>query len=177
MKRGFPDSGIDICANMSAVKSRDEARRSSVAGYTLIEILAVVAIIAVLASIATLAYQAYIKNAKNRAAMADVQSLSAALVTYKADVGVYPDDLSAIPGGNRLDSWGNQYQYLNIQDATSNWQGSCRRDRKLNPLNTDFDLYSMGEDGGTAKPLTAKASQDDIVRANNGSFVGLGSDY
>jgi hypothetical protein len=25
--------------------------------------------------------------------------------------------------------------------------------------------------------LTAKESQDDIVRANNGAFIGLGADY
>ena len=45
------------------------------------------------------------------------------------------------------------------------------------PLNSDFDLYSMGPDGQTATPLTAKASRDDIVRANNGGFIGVASDY
>jgi general secretion pathway protein G len=45
------------------------------------------------------------------------------------------------------------------------------------PINSDFDLYSVGRDGQSAPALTAKVSQDDIVRANNGGFVGLASDY
>jgi len=55
--------------------------------------------------------------------------------------------------------------------------GQVRKDKSLHPLNTDYDLYSMGPDGQTAKPLTSSKSQDDIVRANNGGFVGLGKDY
>jgi general secretion pathway protein G len=35
----------------------------------------------------------------------------------------------------------------------------------------------MGKDGASVSPLTARASRDDIVRANNGAFVGLASDY
>lgn len=55
--------------------------------------------------------------------------------------------------------------------------GQARKDRNLVPINSDFDLYSMGRDGQSAPPLTAKVSRDDIVRANNGGFVGLASDY
>ncbi len=35
----------------------------------------------------------------------------------------------------------------------------------------------MGRDGVTSSALTANASKDDIVRANDGAYVGLGSDY
>jgi general secretion pathway protein G len=55
--------------------------------------------------------------------------------------------------------------------------GQMRKDKNMVPINTDFDLYSMGKDGESVLPLTAKKSQDDIVRASNGAFVGLGSDY
>jgi general secretion pathway protein G len=44
-------------------------------------------------------------------------------------------------------------------------------------LNSDYDLYSMGEDGESVPPLTAKQSRDDIIRANNGGFIGLAADY
>ena len=47
----------------------------------------------------------------------------------------------------------------------------------MNPLNSDYDLYSVGEDGLTQKPLNASNARDDIVRANNGAFVGLAEDY
>jgi len=52
-----------------------------------------------------------------------------------------------------------------------------RKDRFLVPINSDFDLYSMGKDRDTVAPLTAKVSQDDIVRANDGAFVGLASEF
>jgi general secretion pathway protein G len=35
----------------------------------------------------------------------------------------------------------------------------------------------MGPDGKSQKPFTAKASRDDIVRANDGGFFGSVSDY
>ena len=55
--------------------------------------------------------------------------------------------------------------------------GQMRRDHFLVPVNTDFDLYSLGKDGLSRSPFTAAASQDDIVRANNGLYVGLVSEY
>jgi general secretion pathway protein G len=156
--------------------SGKSSKRLAVAGFTLIEILIVIVIIYILASIANMVYQSYIRRAHNAAAMADVRALENEIVTYKVDMSIFPLDLSQLPTGNRLDPWGHHYMYLNIADD-KHWQGKCRRDRKLNPLNTDFDLYSMGEDGKSKLPLTAKDSQDDIVRANNGSFIGLGANY
>jgi len=52
-----------------------------------------------------------------------------------------------------------------------------RKDHNLVPLNTDYDLYSMGPDGNSVGPLTAKASRDDIIRANNGSYIGPAANY
>jgi general secretion pathway protein G len=48
-----------------------------------------------------------------------------------------------------------------------------RKDRFLVPINSRFDLYSMGRDRASVPPLTAKVSQDDIIRADDGAFVGL----
>ena len=53
----------------------------------------------------------------------------------------------------------------------------ARKDRFLVPINSDFDLYSMGADGASVPALTAKASRDDIVRAADGAFVGLASQF
>jgi general secretion pathway protein G len=52
-----------------------------------------------------------------------------------------------------------------------------RKDRNLVPINSDYDLYSMGPDGESMPPLTAARSRDDIVRANNGGFVGTAEAY
>ena len=45
------------------------------------------------------------------------------------------------------------------------------------PITTDFDLYSMGPDGQTQQNLQSAKSKDDIVRADEGAFVGKASTY
>ncbi len=55
--------------------------------------------------------------------------------------------------------------------------GQARKDRFLVPINSDYDLYSKGQDGESVAPLTAKKSQDDVVRANDGAFVGLAVNF
>jgi general secretion pathway protein G len=45
------------------------------------------------------------------------------------------------------------------------------------PINTDYDLYSMGKDGKSQPPLTAKDSRDDIIRANDGAYIGPAEGY
>jgi hypothetical protein len=56
-------------------------------------------------------------------------------------------------------------------------KGEPRKDHQMHPINCDYDLYSVGKDGESIAPLTAKVSQDDIIRANNGGYVGLVSNY
>jgi general secretion pathway protein G len=45
------------------------------------------------------------------------------------------------------------------------------------PINSDYDLYSVGKDGVSSGPLTAGPSRDDVIRANDGGFFGLARDY
>lgn len=52
-----------------------------------------------------------------------------------------------------------------------------RKDKNLHPINSDYDLYSVGHDGESVEPLTAKKSHDDIIRANNGDFIGYAENY
>ncbi|HKY73488.1 MAG TPA: prepilin-type N-terminal cleavage/methylation domain-containing protein [Nitrospira sp.] len=54
---------------------------------------------------------------------------------------------------------------------------SVRKDRFGAPLNTDFDLYSMGKNRESADSLSTPQSYDDIVRASDGVFVGLASEF
>ena len=70
---------------------------------------------------------------------------------------------------------GQPYRYTNLDTAKGN--GKARKNKNLVPINSDFDVYSMGKDGETAGPLTAKKSRDDVVRANDGRFIGLASEY
>lgn len=56
-------------------------------------------------------------------------------------------------------------------------RGDARKDRHLNPINSDYDLYSMGKNRDSKKPLQNPKSHDDVIRANDGSFVGLATDF
>ncbi|MFK7739870.1 MAG: type II secretion system protein [Planctomycetota bacterium] len=52
-----------------------------------------------------------------------------------------------------------------------------RRDRYMFPLNTDYDLFSLGPDSRTATSLGEKVGLDDVIRANNGAYFGTAADY
>ncbi len=45
------------------------------------------------------------------------------------------------------------------------------------PINSRYDLYSVGADGQSTPPLTAKTSRDDIIYANDGGYIGRASGY
>ena len=135
-------------------------------GFTLVELLLSIA----LASYGKVREQADLTQAK-----IDIVTISSAIERYYLINKSYPETLDEIGHGALLDPWGNPYQYLDITTVKGN--GKVRKDHNLVPLNSDFDLYSMGKDGASQSPLTAKASRDDIVRAHDGAFVGLASDY
>lgn len=102
-----------------------------------------------------------------------MQGIQDKIEVYVIVHGSLPLDLTFL--GNPLDQWGNPYQYLNF--ATVNGNGQKRKDRNLVPINTDYDLFSMGPDGVSVSPLTAPQSHDDIIRANDGGYLGLASKY
>jgi general secretion pathway protein G len=145
-------------------------------GFTLIELALAMAAVTILAAIAIPSYQSAINEARNAQAIKDIYHIDNMIKRYHS-VHQYqlPPDLASLGAPIPLDPWDNAYVYLNIEAGAS--KGKVRRDKKLNPLNSDYDLYSIGADGRTALPVTAAFAQDDIVRAGNGSFVGLGSEH
>lgn len=130
-------------------------------------------VIALLSAIALPSYRAYINKSRVSQAIADIKLIEMRLERYNTERGKFPAALSDM-GTVPLDPWGNAYRYLNMDGATV---GQVRKDHALHPLNTDYDLYSMGADGRTATPLTSAHSADDIVRARNGAFIDLASKY
>ncbi|HWS15100.1 MAG TPA: prepilin-type N-terminal cleavage/methylation domain-containing protein, partial [Candidatus Methylomirabilis sp.] len=155
-------------------------RKSAARGFTLIEVMIAVLIVGILSAIAIPNYQSYLTRNKETTAISDIKVIEVKLKVFTAENGdVPPPDLASLNLGNLLpliDPWGNPYQYLKISGAPGNLP-HARRDHNLVPINSDFDLYSMGPDGQSAKPLTAVKSRDDIIRANDGAFIGKASTF
>jgi general secretion pathway protein G len=141
----------------------------------MVELLITMAVILTLAGIAIPKLMSALNQAKVAKAVGDIRAIATDASGYAFANGQYPNTLADIGYGNFNDPWGNPYQYLNFANAKG--KGQMRKDRFLVPINTFFDLYSMGPDGQSVSPLTAKASQDDIIWANDGDYVGVASDY
>jgi general secretion pathway protein G len=142
---------------------------------TLTELMLAVAIIGILAAVAIPAYERYVERAKVANAIIDISSMSATITFYINDNRAPPVSLADVSLAGKLDPWKRPYIYTNL-DADKG-KGSARKDKKLNPLNSDFDLYSVGKDGESKLPLSPKVSEDDVIRARDGRFVGLARDF
>ena len=143
-------------------------------GFTLIELLLAVMLVGLLAVVALPFYKSYQDKLRVHQAALDIVAMSTAVSGYWIDTRTYPASLADVGLAGRLDPWGHPYVYYNID---ANGKGGARKDHALNPLNTDFDLYSSGADGQSKPQITQKESLDDVLRASNGSYVGLASDF
>lgn len=159
----------------AALTSRDAVRHCR--GFTLVELAIVMGIIAVLALIALPLYADVTDKARIAKAVADIRILEGEIQAYETVNGSIPVSLDQLNVGGLKDPWGNPYEYLNFAAAGPRANGLRRKDRFLVPLNTTYDLYSKGKDGQSQPALTARASRDDIIRANDGGYVGLGSEF
>ena len=92
---GAPVGVSLICTLYPPPVTRHSARRVG-AAFTLIELLVVVAIIAILAAL-TLSTLGYVnkKGAESRA-RSEVAALSAAIESYKLDIGTYPTNVASL---------------------------------------------------------------------------------
>jgi general secretion pathway protein G len=91
-----------------------------------------------------------------------------------------PANSGSSSGGSSTSSSGKAKTGSSVESSTANGgttTGQVRKDRFLVPINSDYDLYSVGPDGMSASPLTAKISQDDIIRASDGLFIGRACDF
>jgi general secretion pathway protein G len=155
-----------------------QKKKGHLKAMTLIELLLVVAIVGTLMAVGVPIYSNALNKAKVNQAISKVALMGQKIEDFVVDNGRLPVDLSEIGETGAKDPWGNPYEYLEIfgKDKTE-IDGKWRKDRFLIPLNTDFDLFSMGNDGVWKAPLTSSDSWDDIVRANNGGFIGQAYKY
>jgi general secretion pathway protein G len=143
-------------------------------GFTLVELALTVALIGVLSAISASGYTSYRDRARMTQVIVDIKYIATELDGYEAATGQLPSTLGPVGCAGQVDIWGNLYQYLRLNPKGI---GQPRKDKFIVPINSDFDLYSLGPDGMSSPPLTAKSSRDDIVRASNGSYIGVAANY
>jgi len=143
-------------------------------GFTIVELMIVVAIVAILAMIAVPAYTNYNDRVDIFEAKKDIIALQLAIDDYELEYGALPNSLADVGMQGMTDPWGNPYAYGNHDVIPP---GHRRKDHSLVPINSDYDLYSNGPDGGSVPPLTGQASRDDIVRARDGGFIDKAENY
>ena len=144
-------------------------------GFTLLEIAIVVAIAGILIAIAVPRLQNYMDRSRIAQAIVEINDMSTTIRQYEVSKAALPATLTDVGLDGRVDPWNQPYVYVNLR--TSPASVKARKDKNLKPLNSDFDLYSIGPDGLTAASLTNSASRDDVIRARDGAFIGTAADF
>lgn len=143
-------------------------------GVSLLELVTYVALAAVLTLIVVPAYTGFVNRGRVAAAVADIAGLSITVERYHTTHGGYPETLSDLGVVVPADPWGYDYRYYNIE---AHGRGHARKDHALNPLNRDFDLYSVGANGQTHLQISQRVSLDDVIRGRDSNFIGLAADF
>jgi general secretion pathway protein G len=148
-------------------------------GFTFVELLITLTIASILAMFAAPLVMSgidcknqkigWITKAKVTAAIGDIGAVHLKLQRHELNYG----SLDGVDLGN--DRWGNPYVFLD--HSTVNGNGPKRKFKSDVPVNSRYDVYSMGPDGKTATPMTSTPGEDDIVLANDGQYVGVACFY
>lgn len=194
-----PVDPIDSChpANPVAgdLRMRAASRRGD-GGFSLLELLIVAWIIMCLSALGAPVYTNALTSARVTRAIGDINAVGKDIMMFEISQHCLPDTLADIGRTQLKDPWNRPYEYAvprrpgGGRGGGGGGGGSCqacndtcvppgaaRKDKNLVPINNDFDLYSKGKDGKSQSPLTNPASDDDIIRARDGGFIGLGKDF
>jgi general secretion pathway protein G len=133
--------------------------RSSIEGFTLVELLVVLAIVGLIAALATPQVLRYLETAKINTTKTQIKNFEGALELYYLDAGRYPsteEGLSALAKdpsngtpwngpyikneGEFLDAWNGPYQYRSPADSEPFRVVSLGRDRKAGGEGADADI-------------------------------------
>jgi general secretion pathway protein G len=133
--------------------------------FTLVELIMVTAIVAVLCAMAIPAFNDFVKKAKIGRCSEEIRVIEKAITAYIIEKNTLPTTLLEA-GFSNTDPWQRPYVYNIIGSGPAPLENFLTL-----PLNTDYDLYSTGADGASNASVTAVTS-DDIVRSNDGGFVG-----
>jgi general secretion pathway protein G len=144
-------------------------------GFTLPELAVAMCVCGILAAIAFPSYLVFVQRARVARATSDIAEMASVIDRYISNNDIPPPDLNTVAYDSLRDPWGQPYVYLSFTGLKG--KGKMRKDKNLNPLNTRYDLYSMGADGQTRLPLTTPVSKDDVILAFDGSYIGVAADF
>lgn len=159
---------------------RAKARRNRALlrqGVTILELIIALAVVATLAMIAIPTFRNYLEKGDTERAISDLRELDLRLEMHRLEFGGLPLNLSDAMNPVPKDPWGNDYQYLNLEAGLPGTNGKRRRDKNMNPINSDYDIYSMGPDGQSQAQLVGAKARDDIVRAADGDYIGVAEEF
>jgi len=139
-------------------------------GFTLVELVVVVAIIGVLSAIGMSGFAQIKVQARNTRAAGEIRVIEKDINAYAVEKGTYPPSLAEIGRNNLIDPWGHRYEYRLF--SAGNMRTIAGVDQ-----NPDYDLFSVGSDADFAQSLMDPKSRDDIVRLNEGRWVGYVANY
>jgi len=166
--------------NLNAIHRHPLSSLRRSAAFTFIEVMIVIALLVTMAAIVMPMYTNYVYDARITKGELDIIMMSEAIDSYFRTNGDYPESLDQIEhliDSDTPDAWGNPYVYQKMIYDGKKKPKNARKDKFLKPLNTDYDLYSMGKDGVSTKNLEGGPSKDDIIRAANGEYIGLASEF
>lgn len=164
---------VNVC-DLSGLHARIRSGSSSRKGFSLIELMLVVCIVGIVSGIAIPAYTNHRDKLDAATAAADITNISLMIEKFYSENNRYPVSLGEIGMDGLKDPWDREYQYLSMANDPKN--NNCRKYGPVHPLNTDYDLFSAGKDGRSTKTIQSALSHDDIIRAYNGSYIGLAKD-
>ena len=140
-------------------------------GFSLLELLMTAGVVTTLATVGQYAYGGYLETVKVSRAIADIGEIHLTIQKHLLlNDEVHPTNLAEIGFGDKLDPWGNPYQYLLLEGETSD--SAARKDQNQRPINRNYDLYSMGSDGRSEPLLASPVGMDDVVLARDGIYLG-----
>jgi general secretion pathway protein G len=144
-------------------------------GLTLIELLLVLALLGILMSWGVSAFFEYRDRIAVQKAITDIAAMSLQIQEFRTDFHRFPTTLAQAGITGKFDPWGNSYVYTDLSGPGG--RGASRKDRRLNPLNSDFDLFSTGKNGTFKPQISHRESLDDVIRARDGRFIDLAEKF
>lgn len=142
-------------------------------GFTLAETLLGAAFLAVSLEAAVELVSTQIEQSRIEQAQRDLARIQRTVEGYRAIHHDLPSSLTELGSAIPLDPWGHPYEYVSFDLKGTVGQRSLEG----LPINTEYDLYSLGADGRTDANLRSEAGHDDIVRGRDGSYIGPAMEF